>query len=213
MIKVGLTGNFYSGYNEVGEIFEEKGIPVFDADVVLKFMINYSPKHIEKIKEKFGDDIYKLCLLDMKRFSTSKKFDDLLDILQLDLMKSYEKWRIRNYNHFYTIFKSSILFERNLDTSMNFTISVFRPKVERRYDLKTHTSMPISTIDDILNGEMDELIKNGKADFVVHNYNNYSLSSNADYVNTQVININKALMNKSGKRDDSTQIIKNILSY
>ena len=211
MIKVGLTGNFYSGYNEVGEIFEEKGIPVFDADVVLKFMINYSPKHIEKIKEKFGDDIYKLCLLDMKRFSTTKKFDDLLDILQLDLIKSYEKWRIRNYNHFYTIFKSSVLFERNLDTSMNFNISVFRPKVERRYDLKNHTSMPLMTIDEILNGEMDELVKNGKADFVVHNYNNYSLSSNADYVNSQVINIDKALMNKSNQVN--SQIVKNILSY
>jgi dephospho-CoA kinase len=212
MIKVGITGNFYSGYNEVGEIFEEKGIPVFDADVVLKFMINYSPKHIEKIKEKFGDDIYKLCLLDMKRFSTTKKFDDLLDILQLDLIKSYEKWRIRNYNHFYTIFKSSILFERNLDTSMNFNISVFRPKSERRYDLKTHTGMPLTTIDEILNGEMDELAKNGKSDFVIHNYDNYSFANNASYVKSQVTNINKALMNKSNNNDD-TKISKNILSY
>ena len=208
MIKVGLTGNFYSGHNEVGEIFEERGIPVFDADVVLKFMINYSPKHIEKIKESFGDDIYKLCLLDMKRFSTTKRFDDLLDILQLDLIKSYEKWRIRNYNHFYTIFKSSILFERNLDTSMNFNISVFRPKVERRKDLKNHTSMPISKIDEILNGEMEELTKNAKADFVIHNYINYSLSSNnADHINIQIININKTLMNKNN------HVVKNILTY
>jgi dephospho-CoA kinase len=207
MIKVGLSGNFYSGHNEVGEIFEERGIPVFDADVVLKFMINYSPKHIIKIKEIFGDDVYKLCLLDMRKFSTTGEFDDLLDILQLDLIKSYEKWRIRNYNHFYTIFKSSILFERNLDTSMNFNISVFRPKVERRKDLKNHTSMPISKIDEILNGEMDELSKNKKSNFVIHNYKSNSKLNNSDYINSQVVNINKALMNKNN------HVVKNNLTY
>ena len=177
MYKVGLTGNFYSGYNEVAEIFEAKNIPVFNADVVLKFMLNYSEKHIRKIKEKFGND-------------------KILDIVQLDLIKAYEKWRIKNYNSHYTIFKSSILFERKINTSMNFNISVFRPKTERRRELTTFTSMPPFTIDNILDNEMDELQKNGKSDYVIHNYGISKQGSSEFAVESQVNNINKALVKK-----------------
>jgi dephospho-CoA kinase len=36
MIKVGLSGNRYSGKNEVCNIFRKLTIPVFEADTVLK---------------------------------------------------------------------------------------------------------------------------------------------------------------------------------
>jgi len=196
MYKVGLTGNFYSGYNEVAEIFEAKGVPVFDADVVLKFMLNYSEKHVRKIKEKFGNDIYKMCLLDTKMLNTNKDFDKLLDVVELDLIKSYEKWRIKNYNSHYTIFKSSILFERKINTSMNFNISVFRPKTERRRELTTFTSIPPLTIDNIIDNEMDELQKNGKSDYVIHNYGISQQGSSEFGVEAQINNINKALIKK-----------------
>jgi len=196
MYKVGLTGNFYSGYNEVAEIFEAKGVPVFDADVVLKFMLNYSEKHIRKIKEKFGNDIYKMCLLDTKMINTNKEFDKLLDVVELDLVKAYEKWRIKNYNSHYTIFKSSIIFERKIEKFMNFNISVFRPKTERRRELTIFTSIPPLTIDDILDNEMDELEKNGKSDYVIHNYGISKQGSSEFGVEAQINNINKALIKK-----------------
>ena len=42
MIKIGLTGNRYSGKDRVCKIFEQISIPVFQADVVLKFIINHN---------------------------------------------------------------------------------------------------------------------------------------------------------------------------
>jgi dephospho-CoA kinase len=216
MLKVGLTGSYNSGYEQVAEILEENGIPIFDADVILKFMINYSDKHIKKIKSKFGDNIYNYGLLDIKKLENTKSFDDLLDIVQLDLIKSYEKWRMKNWNCFYTIFKSSILYERGIDTSMNFTINTFRPKQKRRYDLSSHNSMPISRIDEILNGEMGELVKNGKATYVIHNYHSDSYDTTEDYIKSQIKNINKSLVNKDTRTShniDTYGNVSNILSY
>lgn len=190
MYKVGLSGNFESGYNKVAKLFEGEGILVFDADTILRFMVNYSPKHIKEIKKAFGNSIYNFGLLDMKKIQSNKEFDDILDLLQKDLMKAYEKWRIKNWNCVYTIFKSQILFERKINQSMDFNISVYRPSIERRYQIQESSSMPITTIDNILRNEMCELDKNKKSDFVIHNYSFHDLKK-------QIDNINKAILKKN----------------
>ena len=42
MIKVGLSGNRYSGKNRVVAMFKQIGIPVFEADVILKFILQHN---------------------------------------------------------------------------------------------------------------------------------------------------------------------------
>jgi dephospho-CoA kinase len=42
MIKVGLSGNRYSGKNRIAKIFTQIGVPVFEADVILKFILNHN---------------------------------------------------------------------------------------------------------------------------------------------------------------------------
>jgi len=191
MLKIGLTGNFYSGYNEVGDLFEELGMPVFDADLIIKYMLNYSSEYMNKIKFAFGENIYYAGLLDLKKFDTNDKFNKLLDIIELDLIKSYEKWRIKNWNKYYTIFKCSVLFERGLDKNMNFNITTFTPELQRKQDILNATQMPRETIDNILSNEMDELLKNQKATYVIHGYRGLS------EMRKSVSNVHKAIMNKN----------------
>ena len=200
MYKVGLTGNFYSGYGDVADAFEMKGVPVFDSDLVLKFMINYSESTIEKMKSKFGTSIYRQGLLDMKRFESESEMERLLDYLQLDLMKSYEKWRVKHLNKPYTIFKSSILFEKDLNQSMNFVITTYRPKVDRRKDIQSLTHLPYSKISDILDNEMDEDKKNEKSDYVIHNYFRFS-KGGVNFLN-QVDRVHDLITSKSNMMCD-----------
>lgn len=203
MIKVGLTGNFASGYVEVADIFEERGIKVFDADLVIKFMINYSYEHISKIKAKFGNGIYQNGLLNMKDFTTNQ-FDELLGLIELDLIKAYEKWRIINWNSIYTIFKCSILFERSLHKSMNYTINVYRPKSQRKTELHFSTQMPKITIDMILDGEMDDSVKTLNADYTIDNFFNFddSYKKRHEDLSKQIDNINKSLLKKNNNYHD-----------
>jgi dephospho-CoA kinase len=198
MFKVGLTGNYYSGQTEVSEVLIGYDVPLFDANLVVKFLINHSPKHIKNIKEIFGDDSYSFGLLDSKKFDTNKKIDKLFDIIELDLLKSYELFRIKHNKEFYTIFLFDYLFERGLDKLMNFNINCYRPQHCRKSDMKYLTSYPIPTIEKILNNEMDETVKNSKSDYIINNYNN-----NGDYksdivvgLESQIKLVHKKIMNK-----------------
>ena len=205
MLKVGLTGNYFSGYTDIADLFEERGIKVFDADVVLRFMTNYSIEHTKKIESIFGSGAYDVGIINPKFFDTKDKFDKLLDCFQVDLIKAYEKWRIKNYDCFYTIFKSSILFERKIDQHMNFNISVYRPKVERRRDIVYETTLSTTRIEKILENEMDELNKNQKSNFVIHNYNSGgSYRDNQENLKDQIHNIHKALIKRDPKGDLNT---------
>ena len=54
MIKVGLSGNRYSGKDRVASLFNQIGVPIFNADVILKFILSCNYEVLGKIKEKFG---------------------------------------------------------------------------------------------------------------------------------------------------------------
>jgi dephospho-CoA kinase len=198
MFKVGLSGNYYSGQNEVYQILEEYEVPVFNANLITKFMINYSPKHIKQIKSTFGENSYNLGLLNLNKFTSNSDYDKLFEIIEFDLLKSFELFRIQNKNSFYTIFYFDQLFERGINNLMNFSVTCYRPKYQRRSDMKYLTTLSDNIINKILDTETDELIKNEKSDFVIHNYN-----KNGDYksdivvgLDTQVFKLHKSIMAK-----------------
>lgn len=169
-MKVGLTGNIFSGYDKVADVFRMFGVPVFDADVCVKFLINFREDIMKNIRIQFGSDIYNKGLIDQSKFNTTEKFDRLLAIVELDLVRLYEAWRMKNKYSFYTVFKCGILYERKLNELMNFTISTFRPKDDRALDL-SQVGVRITEAFDIIDAEMDELMKNQRSEWTIHNYN------------------------------------------
>jgi dephospho-CoA kinase len=198
MYKVGLTGNYYSGQVEVSEILKGFDVPVFDANLVTKFLLNFSPNHVRKIKSEFGDDIYNLGLLNFNKLNSNDKVDKLFDIIELDILKSYELFRIKHKNDFYTIFYFDFIFERRMNNLMNFNVSCYRPRYQRKYDMGYLTSFSKSLIEKILSNEMDESVKNSNSDFVINNYN-----KNGDHksdvvvgLESQVFNLHKKIMAK-----------------
>ena len=198
MIKVGLTGNYYSGQYEIGKLFEELDVPVFDADLILKYLINYSTPHIEKVKSVFGENIYHMGLLKFNRFVDNDSWNKLIDVVEFDIVKAYERFRLNHKDEFYTIFKYSHLFERKMDTSMDFNISCYRPKNHRRSDMMRLTYMDTYGINKLLENEMDELFKNKKADFTIENYNK-SGDINSDIIiglENKIMNVHKVITKK-----------------
>lgn len=197
MLKIGLTGNYFSGHDEVSELFEEKGIKVFDADLVMRFMANYSIEHSKKIEFNIGSKAYNCGFIDPNFFNTQEKMNKLLDCLEIDLIKAYEKWRIKNYNFFYTIFKSSILFERKLNKNMNFTINVYRPKMQRKCDALYSSDLSTYNLEMLFECEWDEIAKNNSSNFIIHNYNSGSYKENEENLNDQIHNIHKKIMSRN----------------
>lgn len=206
MIKVGLTGNYYSGQYEIGKLFEELDVPVFDADLILKYLINYSTPHIEKIKSVFGENVYHMGLLKFNRFTDNKSWNKLIDVVEFDIVKTYERFRLNHKDDLYTIFKYSFLFERKMNTSMDYNISCYRPKHHRKVDMMSLTYMDNYAINSLLENEMDELFKNKKADFIIENYNR-SGDIDSDIIiglENKVRNVHKVIIKKKPQDNYST---------
>jgi len=171
MIKVGLSGNRYSGKDEVCDIFRKLTIPVFEADTVLKFIINHDAAVNSQIMSKLKDIHGKSSYVDPKFVKTRKEFDIVVDCAQHELMKAYEVFSEKHKSSIYTIFHSSILFERNWHKLMNHSIAVFCPKITRMERCKELTNMKVSDVAMSMRNEIDDLDKNKMANFVIHNYN------------------------------------------
>jgi dephospho-CoA kinase len=204
MIKVGLTGNYYSGQYEIAKLLEEKNVKVFDADLQLKYHLNYSSQFVKEIKSVFGSDVYHLGLLDLNKFENNHHFNKLIDIVEFDIVKQYELFRLKHKNSFFTIFKYSYLFERKMNESMDYTICAYRPKFLRRDDMSRLTYFSGFAIDKIVNNEMDDEFKCKKSDFVIENYNKDTNKYYSDIViglENKIDRVIKVIENKKPQED------------
>lgn len=58
MLKIGLTGGIGSGKSTVARMFKERSIPVIDADVIAREVLNIYPQLLEEIKSEFGSEFF-----------------------------------------------------------------------------------------------------------------------------------------------------------
>ena len=198
MLKVGLTGNYFVGIEDVVAIFRRYEIPLFDADLVIKWMLFNSSEHIDRIRSTFGSEVFdEYNILDLSKFNGidkhtgNLKFHILLKILEFDVITYYERWRLTKKGTPYTIFKSQILFEFGFNTNMNINIAVFKPEGMRVTELQTYHGMKAMDVYDMLETEMDALQKNRMCTYTIHNYESYF-----ETVERQISQIHRSIKNK-----------------
>jgi len=198
MLKIGLTGNRYSGKKTISKIFKSINIPVFDADIVLKLLLNYN----NSVKSKIGmlcefssEEFYTNGFLDPLKIN-SDDFIDIIKIAEFELKKEYEKFNLKNSSALYTIFKSSILFESDLYKHMDYNISIFAPKNIRNERCKFLTGLKNETVLNNMGNEFDDLEKNKNSKFIIHNYDNYRTD-----IITQICDIDNSIIDIFLKSD------------
>ena len=177
MIKIGLSGNRFSGKKRVIKLFKQIGVPVFDADIILKFILNYNYEINYKIRSTFGDVFSKKGdLLDIGKFKNDKEFNDLIDVIEYELLNAYEVFNIKNSNSIYTIFYSSILYEREWQKIMDYNINVYCSPEERisrclkDQKIKDDGKMETYWVKQLMATEMSDIVKNSLANFTISNY-------------------------------------------
>lgn len=194
MLKVGLSGNRYSGKNRIVNLFKQIGVPVFEADVILKFILSHNYELQAEIADKVGRKYFKDGLLNTEKVKTDGKFSGILDIVEPELYRTWERFLQKNNKAVYCIFHSSILFEKEWNKAMDINVTVFAPYADRIERCKFLTNKSVSSIYSLTKLEMDELDKNNLSDFVIHNYNNDS-TFYGDTL-TQVNDIDKKIVDK-----------------
>jgi dephospho-CoA kinase len=194
MLKVGLSGNRYSGKNRIVNLFKQIGVPVFEADVILKFILSHNYELQAEIADRVGRKYFKDGLLNTEKVKTDGKFSSILDIVEPELYRTWERFLQKNNKAVYCIFHSSILFEKEWNKAMDINVAVFAPHADRIERCKFLTNKSVSSIYSLTKLEMDELDKNNLSDFVIHNYNNDS-PFYGDTL-TQVNDIDKKIVDK-----------------
>jgi len=194
MLKVGLSGNRYSGKNRIVNLFKQIGVPVFETDVILKFILSHNYELQAEIADRVGRKYFKDGLLNTEKVKTDGKFSSILDIVEPELYRTWERFLQKNNKAVYCIFHSSILFEKEWNKAMDINVTVFAPYADRIERCKFLTNKSVSSIYSLTKLEMDELDKNNLSDFVIHNYNNDS-PFYGDAL-TQVNDIDKKIVDK-----------------
>ncbi len=194
MIKVGLSGNKYSGKTAISKMFKQIGIPVFDADIVLKFIIGHSPETNKIIKDKIGNHIFKNGDIDSKCVSDSD-FMEILSYAKFELIRAYDSFNEKNKQSIYSIFHSSFLFETDWFDSMDYNINVFCPKLERMERCKEMTKIKDSNIAHMLRNEIDDLDKNKQSTYIIHNYRGTDPLMQVNKIDQNIIDIYLELWN------------------
>lgn len=192
MIKIGLSGNRFSGKSEVSKLFDKISIPVFDADLVIRFILAHEFGIMAQIRDKVGHKYFKSGHLDPVSIERDGVFNEVLNIVEPILFKAYYKFENDNKNSVYTIFKSSLLFDRGWYKKMDYNISVYSPfihRVERAKKSKETGLNNITNINMILNKESDELNKNSLSDYVIHNYNEFNLKKQVNDIDQKIIDL------------------------
>jgi dephospho-CoA kinase len=188
MIKVGLSGNRYSGKTAVSKMFKQIGITIFEADIILKFIIGRCLETNKVIKDKIGEHIFKDDYIDSKKVSDDD-FMEILDYATYELMKAYDAFNVKNKQSIYSIFHSSFLFETDWCNNMDYNINVFCPKLERMERCKEVTKMKVSNIAYMLRNEVDDLDKNKQSAYIIHNYKGTDPLTQVNKIDQNIIDI------------------------
>ena len=168
MIKVGLTGNRFSGLDKVSNLFRRISIPVFEADVVLRFIIYHNKEINLEIIKRLSDLNRTVGFYVLPNYVKSlDEMNIVLDCTKKELLKAYDKFCEKNKKSQYVIFKSYILFEADFYEKMDYNINVFIPKVTRMEKCKKLTQINMPDIAILFRNELDELEKNRCSNFVL----------------------------------------------
>jgi dephospho-CoA kinase len=206
MIKVGLSGNRYSGKDRVSTLFSQISIPVFEADIVTKFILMYNYELQNEIMNKVGYDYFDQDgLLDYNKVKSGGVFDKIIDIIEPDLFAAYKRFNQKNKQSIYSIFHSSILFERGWNKQMHYNINVFSSTNDRLERCKYLTNKTVSSIFKLSQDEMKDIDKSKYSDFVIHNYNDMNLTI-GDCL-TQVNKIDQQIIDEYLKSEVSQKVI------
>lgn len=171
MIKIALTGSIGMGKSTVAKMFEAAGVPVFDADAVVRKLQGPGGALIEKIGELFPGCVRcgtldRECLAEIVLADRSK-----LALLEDIIHPTVRDWReafIEKHRDVPAlIFEIPLLFETGSEKEFDKVIVVSATAEIQRARVLARQGMTPEKLDSMLQRQMPDEEKRRRADFVV----------------------------------------------
>lgn len=174
---LGLTGGIASGKSTVSQLFKEQGLPVVDADIGAREVMQQGKPAYQKVKQTFGESILLPDgSLDRKAlgrliFNDKKKREQLDAIVQADI----REWilskcdRLTREGHAIIILDIPLLFEAGYDEEMDDIMVVSLSRCTQLKRLISRDHLTNEEANARIDSQMPLKEKTKRADIVIDN--------------------------------------------
>jgi dephospho-CoA kinase len=189
MLKVGLTGGIGCGKSTAVDAFRVFGIPIIDADLISKQMVEQGSEALGEIAEAFGDDILldngelNRSLLKEKIFSGTSttsnhnKKNVTLDTLeailhpriQSEILSQISRIENQTTSPAYVIVDIPLLIEKNYQSLFDRIIVVDCLPEQQLERVNNRDGMPVSSIKNVMDAQADRKIRLKSATDILDN--------------------------------------------
>lgn len=172
-ITIGLTGNIGAGKTTIAAVFQEFGVPVFDADKVGRWLLDTDQDIKDGLIKIFGKDILTDNLPDRKKianlvFSDGSLLVELNKLIHPRVGEVFREWR-QNQMAKVVIREAAILIESGTFRDLDKLIVVTCPENIRLKRVMERDQSNESEVRARMNKQMNEEEKVALADFVIIN--------------------------------------------
>jgi dephospho-CoA kinase len=171
MIKIALTGSIGMGKSTVAKMFEAAGVPVFDADAVVRALQAPGGGLVEKIGEVFpgcvrSGTLDRECLAAIV-LSDRDKLATLEGIVHPAVRDAREHFISDHSRAPALVFEIPLLFETGGEGEFDKVVVVSAPPDIQRGRVLERAGMSAAKLDSILARQTPDIEKRARADFVV----------------------------------------------
>lgn len=169
---IGLTGGIASGKTTVSKMLHQAGIPVINADHLVKnvYALPETKEFITKdFPEVIKDGEIQFPLLRERVFSNQDVKAQVESFIYQRLPKAFKEAFARLRDPQAVIYDVPLLFEKGLQDLFDLTVLVYAPRPVQRARLMTRDGHLEEMANNILNQQLDIEDKKLKADFVIDN--------------------------------------------
>jgi len=171
LIRLAITGSIGMGKSTVSGMFERAGIPVFDADAVVRDLQANDPALIAAIGERFPGSVtagvLDRDLLSRKVLGYPAELEALEAIVHPEVQRARARFIEENADAPALIFDIPLLFETSGEEGFDKVIVVSTPSDIQRERVLARPGMTDEKLDAILARQMPDEEKRQRADFVI----------------------------------------------
>ena len=172
MMRIAITGSIGMGKSTVARMFEAAGVPVFDADALVRELQGPRGGLVEKIGELFPGCVRcgtldRECLAEIV-LSDPSKLALLEGIVHPAVRAARDDFISANANADALVFEIPLLFETGGEHDFDRVVVVSAPPEIQRARVMERLGMTAVKLESILARQMPDEEKRARADFVIH---------------------------------------------
>lgn len=180
-MKIGVTGGIGSGKSTVCQIFEHLNVPVYDADIRAKALMQDNPELKKQIRKTFGWDTYdekdqlNRSYLAKVVFNDAKKLSTLNSLVHPAVFEDYRQWVALQQDYPYSIKEAALMFETDSFKELDKIIVVTAPINTRLERVVQRDNVKNDDVLKRMENQMSDRERIAKADFIIKNDGKSSL--------------------------------------